>query len=212
MRHLKALAVVGLLGVAVTLAWAAGPTALRVKFKLPPVKNAVKAIAVVDGDGNVLFNTTTPGRVAVTNLPAAVLAPRLPSDVRTVRSTTLCPNGPPSSLVFDQVIGPDGTVTPFAIPVGKVFVVTSLSVVGGTGSPPATPGNPVQIQLLVGNNGIAVRNVDVGPTASISIDNITMPTGIVVRSGTSLCIQGIDLLAAAVGVSGTVNGYLADDL
>jgi hypothetical protein len=70
MYSMRTLVLTAFITALVTLAWAAGgPTALLVKFKLPPGTNVVKPTAIVDGNGNILFNSTTPGQVQVTNFP-----------------------------------------------------------------------------------------------------------------------------------------------
>jgi hypothetical protein len=199
------------LGIGATLAWAAGPTSLAVKFKLPPSVNSVKPVALVDGDGNLLFNSTTPGKVQVVNPTSSGLGAIAASDVVTMQSSSACPSGP--GEIFDQVVKPDGSFTTFSIPAGKVFVITALSVAGGTGSPQAIPGNPVQVQLHINGSFYSAtdQNVDLGPSKSLSLHQ-TFPTGIVVGSGSPICVVGVDLVTAtSVGVSGTINGYMATD-
>jgi hypothetical protein len=194
------------LAAAATVVWAAGPTSLLVKFKLPPSVNTVKPTAIVDGDGNVLFNATTPGQVRIVN-PSSPL----PSSMRTVQSSSACPFG--SGELFDKATSPDGSFSTFAIPAGQVFVITSLAVEGGTGVPSATPGNPVQTALRINNSvyALTIQNSDIGASKSFSLHE-TFPTGIVVRSGNPICVEAQDVVtAASVGAAGVINGYLTTD-
>lgn len=219
---MRASVLAGLLGLAALgVAWAAGPTALLVKFKSGT--NAVKPVAVVDGDGNLLFTTTTPGKVEITNPivvpPASSSGPR-PSDMRSVRATDGCPGvgGAFASAVrFAATVNPDGTTGVFSIPAGKVFVVTSLGVVGGTGVPGATPGDPVQIQLGVRGSGgsldaIPIQNVIAGSAGSFGL-HVNFPTGIVATANATLCIAAMNAnTTAPIGAGGSINGYFADDM
>ena len=60
---------------------AAGPASLIPKYKLPPAVNPIKPTAILDGDGNILFSDTHPGKCEVTALsPLIVTTPEPEGD------------------------------------------------------------------------------------------------------------------------------------
>jgi hypothetical protein len=75
-----------------------------------------------------------------------VLGPAKPSDIVTVSTgfENPCPGSPTSELsrVFNRLEGSDGTAHPFAIPVGKVLVITSADLAVFAGGPPYQPPRP----------------------------------------------------------------------
>jgi hypothetical protein len=115
-----------------------------------------------------------------------------------------------TTALFNIIVKGDGTTAPFSIPAGQVLVITDLTVYANS----KTPGDIVQIQVIAGTAGSSARpifidNVTAGASGGVGL-SATFPTGIVVKSGTSLCPVAID---AGVNdfAGGTLRGFLTKD-
>jgi len=130
---------------------------------------------------------------------AGGLAPKKPSDLRTVTTGLGCP-GFSGSVIVDNQQNPDGTQTAFSIPAGSVFVVTSYNFIASAG-----PGLTASGNLFI-PNGVGLSIVDVGYAATdtngLGGVSVTTPNGIVVKSGSVLC---------ATETSTVVHGFIAKD-
>ena len=152
------------------------------------------------------------GLLLATSAAGAVLAPKKASDVRTVYGTAAaspaCP-GTGGWLLLDDVSNYDGTFTPFSIPAGSVFVVTSWEwVVLG-----ATPSATVLAYLAVadGSGGFSVLAADVATAdaGGAAKGQRTMPSGVTIKGGgPSLCYAFVGTIADQVVLA---HGFLAKD-
>ena len=174
------------------LAWAAGPTTLLVKFGLPPKVNTVKPTAIVDGDGNILFNAATPGQVSVTNqpaIPARPLSPTLPSDLVTLTAGPgSCENGgtPMTVQVQSNGVGIPFVNDPMA---HKTLILDGIAV--STGVPAA--GQLGTIVLYLGGVGATMwiyqfTQAPVGAVSGSYQTSQALPQ-IPIAGGTTLCAQ-----------------------
>jgi hypothetical protein len=144
---------------------------------------------------------------------AAALAPSKPSQLVAVVATGSCPFVGVTTGLFDTLVKGDGTRAPFSIPAGEVLVITDLTILANA----ETPGHTIQAQLLAGTSAISnfdifAENVTAGTSGGVTLA-ATFPTGIVVKSGTSLCPVAIDFTSSGGSVSagGTLHGFLTKD-
>lgn len=153
---------------------------------------------------------TLVGALLATAAPAGALEPSKPSQIVTISTArTASPStcgGFSNVFAFDTRHLPDGTDAPFSIPAGQVLVVTSGEVwYFGSASSTGTA------ELGIGNNSsfVSLSFVSSALTDShgYAHEFFSFPTGIIVKSGRSLCVnnQGLTSLFA------TVNGFLARD-
>src|SRR5262249_21100140 len=150
--------------------------------------------------------------LASTPATAAAVAPSKPSQVVAVAALGTCPLGFTTDL-FDTLVKGDGTKAPFSIPAGEVLVITDLTVLADG----RTPGDTIQAQLVAGtsassNVDIFAENVTAGTSGGVTLA-ATFPTGIVVKSGTSLCPIAVDLThpGGSVVAGGSLHGFLTKD-
>ncbi len=142
--------------------------------------------------------------VVLTLTPAAYaggLAPRKPSDLRTVMTSgSACPSPVSSAAALDTQQNPDGTNSAFSIPAGSVFVVTSADIkLGGV-----TAGSAVGGFFLAVNGGNASTLSGCGGNAGTNgtfFVSCTFPDGVTVKSWTTLCfnsqgVVGFELILA----------------
>jgi hypothetical protein len=195
--------------VVAAIAWAAGPTSLLVSFKLPPKINAIKPVAIVDGDGNLLFNGTTPGQVRVTNAP-------LPSQMVTVASSVVayCSGSPPGSglFAFDNTRNPDGTVSAFSIPSGSVFVITAAEAVAYGHPPDDVLFMQIHVSGSSGSTAFGTLAVTTNSEGAGGASFAIPTSGLVVASGSSLCLssRNQNAVPSALDTVGmALHGYFA---
>jgi hypothetical protein len=151
--------------------------------------------------------------LASTRATAAALAPSKPSQLVDVEALGLCtPLGLTTDL-FDTLVKGDGTKAPFSIPAGEVLVITDITVVADG----RTPGHTIQGQVVAGTTAasqsfIFAENVTAGPSGGVTL-SATFPTGIVVKSGTSICPIASDLTGVSTNIaaSGSLHGFLTKD-
>lgn len=153
--------------------------------------------------------------VRVTNFPAAQaappapLAPTAPSQLVTIRSGGQEKCGSSPWLKLDTQVNQDGTLSPFAIPQGKVLVVTSIDWrQGSTGA----PGTQEEFFLFPSADNIDVNYAIVDSIIAGSSDS---------RAGASLVVTGVAIKAGnpCWGVNSLrlgsadalVHGFLTED-
>ena len=120
-----------------------------------------------------------------------------------------CPLGFTTDL-FDTLVKGDGTKAPFSIPAGQVLVITDLTVF----APGKTAGGTVQVQVVVGTAAtsqfsIVTANVTANASGGVGFA-ATFPTGIVVKSGASICPVAFDG-TSNVAAGGSLHGFLTKD-
>jgi hypothetical protein len=114
--------------------------------------------------------------------------------------------------LFNTRVNGDGTTAPFSIPAGQVLVITDLTVFA-TGK---TAGGTVQAQVVVGTAAtshfsIVSGNVTANASGGVGF-TATFPTGIVVKSGTTICPEAIDFgNPTNVAAGGELHGFLTKD-
>jgi hypothetical protein len=143
-------------------------------------------------------------------IPAAgAVAPKKPSDLVSARGTPdspLCPGDVGRHVDTQQ--NPDGTTSPFAIPAGSIFVVTSLEWL----SPNTPPGTLAGVDLfIVDTSGTSISFLSHARAVAPTTGNggggtVATPAGIVVKSGSNLCFEG-----TGGGSTVIVRGFLAKD-
>jgi hypothetical protein len=152
--------------------------------------------------------------LASTPATAAALAPSKPSQLVAVTALGTCPLGFTTAL-FDTLVKGDGTTAPFSIPAGEVLVITDLTVVVDG----KTPGDTIDAGVFAGTSAssrslIFFENITAGPSGAVTL-SATFPTGIVVKSGTSLCPIARDNTGGsgtpAVFAGGSLHGFLTKD-
>lgn len=154
----------------------------------------------------------TPLSVTVTNPGAAsaILGPTKPSDLVTIRSSgAKCEPSP--WLKLDTQITGEGKLVPFAIPAGKVLVVTSIDFrQGATG----LAGKQEEFFLFpsAANIGVNYAIVDL-MAAPGSADGRAggsfVVTGVAIKAGNPC--WGVNNLAGQGSADALVHGYLAAD-
>ena len=143
--------------------------------------------------------------VLATPSHAGTLAPRKPSDLRTVLgsfATSACP-GLGGARAVDQQQNPDGTTGPFSIPEKSVFVVTSLDV-NGQAQTGASADTALVIPDGAGGYALLARCSGVASSSGLASTSCTLPTGVVVKHGSPLCF-----IPNTAGV--VVRGFIAKD-
>ena len=123
---------------------------------------------------------------------AGAVAPRHISDIRTLATDslngTVCTAGG-GGFIIDQQVNPDGTSSPFSIPAGSVFIVTSWE----WSITEVAPSEVAQVQLVISPGTLPKNNLSFGSAQADSNGfaqgNTQTPEGIVVASGASLCIR-----------------------
>ena len=137
---------------------------------------------------------------------AGGLAPKKPSDLRTVLNfTTGCPSNP-QTLAIDRVINPaDASVSAFSVPVGSVFVITSWDWRSNGGTAGALASAVISL-----DNGtfsiIASRASAIADSSGDAGGTVDTPAGIVVKSGITLCAD-----STGPSISITVHGFVTKD-
>jgi len=125
---------------------------------------------------------------------AAEVAPSKPSQVTTLGGDTstsaFCPSGVVVGRMVDQQRNSDGTTTPFIVPDGLVFVVTSWDW-SGTG---AASSSAMTSLVLVDSATTLLGTFSLSTAASDSAGQaggtVVIPSGFVVRPGISMCFAG----------------------
>jgi hypothetical protein len=135
---------------------------------------------------------------------ASALAPKRASDLVTLvaEGEGECPLG---GHAFDTRVLSDGSQVPFAMPPGRVLVVTGFDFVIG-GAPPGAATSVVVNQQPAGTkNASPVLQADgVASASGFIAGGVTSNPGVAVSGGVPLCI-----LPAAAG--GVLHGFLAKD-
>src|SRR5262245_11292564 len=160
-------------------------------------------LTLASADESIGSNNVQPG---VTHL--GVRASQLVS----LRGTGICPGFPSFSGMTDR-INPDGSIrTMFAIPRGKVLVVTDLD----WSAESAVPGSRLVVRLFIVNasTGVGIQLLATNPVAADSFGRVAshvhLTGGIVVaRRGATLCAEP-EVPSGDPGFDIHVYGYLAD--
>jgi hypothetical protein len=153
------------------------------------------------------------GCLALATIADAGLAPTKGSQLVTVSAGGGCAiPGHPNAAGFATRVTADGTLVPFTIPPKQILVLTDV-VVSTTFQ---TSGHVFLVNVLVGNaaGGNAVTGRIVTSAASGAFDTtFAPPNGIVVKSGSNVCIEAGDFAfpGAFVGTYAFAHGYLAAD-
>lgn len=154
----------------------------------------------------------TPLSVTVTNpgSAGAFLGPTKPSDLVTIRSSgAKCEPSP--WLKLDTQITGEGTLVPFAIPTGKVLVVTSIDFrQGATGS----SGKQEEFFLFPSAANIGINHAIVDLMAAPGSSDgraggSFVVTGVAIKPGNPC--WGVNNLASQGAADALVHGYLAAD-
>lgn len=131
--------------------------------------------------------------------PAGVVAPAKPSQLTDVTTTAASPacSAVSGSVEIDGVQKADGTTsTPFAIPLGQVFVVTEIDVSSIISA--AHKFGVTVFRQAAGGSTSNVTSFDGSSDANGVVHvSLTFPTGASVKSGTKLCAGGEDLNTSA---------------
>src|SRR5262249_549990 len=139
----------------------------------------------------------------------AALAPSKPSQLVTVAASGSCTALGLTTDLFNTLVKGDGTTAPFSIPAGQVLVITDLTVF----APGKTADGTVQVQVVVGTAtshfGIVTANVTANASGGVGFA-ATFPTGIVVKSGASICPVAFDG-TSNVAAGGSLHGFLTKD-
>ncbi|MBX3025134.1 hypothetical protein KF840_09510 [bacterium] len=135
---------------------------------------------------------------------AGSLAPTKPSQVVNLRFSSSDPTGP---CGFGRLPGAqlmaDGTAAPYeGIPAGKMLVVTAMQGYTDTALP-----SRLEIFKLRAPSNVAISVSCLADAFGSCHGTATFPTGIAIKSGTTLCVQSG--LAATYYV--TLQGFLAKD-
>ena len=150
---------------------------------------------------------------------AGSLAPTRPSQVVTVQTGgTTCSGS--SNNKLDTIVNADGSTGPFTIPAGQVFVITEAEARGDGGAPFGT--NQHNGQVLLYRNGpgpAALISIDIGTLGSagtsrpaFSAPPHSFPTGVVVKAGTEICVNAINLSTGTlITGNAVVHGFFARD-
>lgn len=141
---------------------------------------------------------------------AGVLAPSKPSQVVTVTGDTAtsasCPSGVVKGKMIDTQRNSDGTITPFNVPMGEVFVVTSWEWTGAG----AVSSSITMALVLVDSSSTFLGSFSQATASSDSSGNgggtVDIPSGFVVKSGISMCYAGGGASASVI-----VHGFFAKD-
>jgi hypothetical protein len=165
----------------------------------------------------------TLGLVALGSWPgvghAGALAPTRPSQIVTVvTGGSTCAGTGDSRL--DTLDNPDGSAVAFTIPVCKVFVITEAQARGDAGAPFGSAGHNGQVFLY--RNGLSSRSsitVDIGTLGSFgtsrpafSAPPHVFSTGVVVKGGTDVCVNALDLTTqTTITGNAVLHGYFASD-
>jgi len=149
------------------------------------------------------------GCAMATGVRAESVGPKRASEIVDLSAgpTTPCPYLGPNAIVFDTRVLSNGSTLPFAIPPGRVFVVTAATLTGAG----VTPATSVQSRLFKGS---AVGNQTFARRESLANDlgrfehQYAFPSGSVVANGTVVCAE---LSVPNAGTFGHLSGYLAKD-
>jgi hypothetical protein len=195
-----------------------------------PAKAKAKIQAVVDETGNVLFGSASPGKVEVTNFPPAgsqvevtnlaasptPLAPKKASDLQTLvaflTSGACADDGFAGwvSRAFDGAIraGGGGVFDSFSVPVGQVFVVTSLDwLVEGA---PASRVLFVRFRpaTVTGFNVAAAVDTALSDASGTAGGSLNLGSGVTIRSGEQFCVS---LPFSVTNIEAAARGFLVSD-
>jgi hypothetical protein len=140
---------------------------------------------------------------------SAQVAPSAPSEIIDVQSLSgisgTC-GGSASLIAFDRRVA-GNTVVPFSVPAGKDFVVTAIDwQVSGLRLNRARTARFFRV-LFGGMNGPSAMSTSMSDDVGQAGASVTFPTGIVISSGTSLCVQ-LDGGSTSDRVSAVAHGFL----
>jgi hypothetical protein len=151
--------------------------------------------------------------LSVSSSVDAGLAPSKGSQLVTVLGNGACPipfTGS-SGLTFSQTVNADGSITPFAIPPKRIFVITDVTLTGA-GQP---AGDAILLAVFVGSaangNSIAARYETVASSSAFAA-TFQFPAGIAVRSGSTVCGVPFNYThGGGVTAFATAHGFFAPD-
>src|SRR5262249_18632420 len=179
-----------------------------------------KIVAIVDEAGNVLFGSGNPGKVEVTNFPAAAatVAPGAASQIRTLISVSA---GNTSAACADNVVGLpshafDNDVRPggggvyesFSIPPGQVFLVTGVDWVASGVAASTNYTVELKFETMAGYNVSSALSVALADSTNHAGNSMKFGTPLVLHSNNRLCLRGD---GTAANLSGTAQGFFAPD-
>jgi hypothetical protein len=135
------------------------------------------------------------------------LAPTRANDLVTLiadSSTPICPQTSVPHIFGDRLL-PDGTRVPFAIPEGRVFVITSFDWVV-EGSTQANNNVWTAVTLMgSGNNNNAFFSAAQADSIGRAAGSTTVPSGVAVGHGTTMCL---DFVGGASDSFARLHGFL----
>jgi hypothetical protein len=141
----------------------------------------------------------------------------LPSSLRTVTtSSDACFGGSPLfGVKFDLRQHPDGTRSAFSVGTGQVLVITAAEISGSGG----VAGNIGDLGVEAFSSFVPQVSSFLFGQTNITMDSggnmsrqYTFPTGVVVKSGVTLCAIALDVKTVTpLTVFGVLHGYLAAD-
>ena len=169
------------------------------RFLLPVVVLTVLSFSY-PADSQNIKDVTISNPVSTKPVPSEIISLASPSNV-----TGVCTHGAPFYEKTRDLTG-GGANQIFAVPPGKVFIITSLQWVDTN---PAAPNRLTGVDLVrqvagaytLITGGYAMSDSDGRVAGSIS-----MPSGLVWQSGTTVCLGGGNHPVAYA------QGYLADDI
>jgi len=147
---------------------------------------------------------------------AANVAPSKASQIVTINSGPLCPDG--VSVEFNQLQSADGQASLFSIPAGQVLVITSVSL-SATAINLASDHFITLYLFRQPSNSPFGTELAFESTLSdasgfgVARFRTNLSPGAVVKSGVKVCLRAQDVTASspAFGPSGTIYGFLAPD-
>jgi hypothetical protein len=142
-------------------------------------------------------------------LAHADLGPKKPSElVNAVAfrgfSDTCCSS---SETAFDLTFNADGKRTSFAIPAGKVFVVTGIEWNSFSGTPNRQTGAAVILETPGSCDALFINSTAIADGAGNAGNNLVIPNGVRVRAGQRLCM----FMSGGTLNSARAFGYFARD-
>ena len=199
---------------------------MRIVAPLPlPVQGTVTGNVGITGTANVNvtnFPATQPvsGAVSITGTPTVNIgnfpasSALKPSQLVSAFNNIVSPDnncGSGNGNVVDTVGNSDGTTSPLSIPSGKVLVITSATL-------NSTAGIAGHRIFLTINRAAAAGGIPVGTQVGLSSSTgdtsavFSFPTGVVVKSGVSVCVSAFDGSALQSGnILAEIQGYITTD-
>jgi hypothetical protein len=150
--------------------------------------------------------------VAASAGAAGPLGPTRPSQLVTayVANNTICPFDGPNELTtpyqVDAMTVGGGSSEPFAIPAKSVLVITSARLTSCCPVPGTVEGVTLVTFDASGNMGVLGSASTTTPASGPGYAQLTFPSGVVVRPGSSICVVGPPHSTGA-----EISGFFAKD-